>query len=208
MLAEAMREHGTRRKGRAGFVPSTRLESIVAGRAGPPADQTHRECLCPRSARVRASRLTHPTEIGAILTLLPSESEAAKMEPATNTNPPPASPPRARRIVLGVLRWAGVVVGLLIAILAYIVGLLPMILEVALAAGAVWGFGSRLVSICRGKLTLARLAAPRPRAAARPTASDQPGLFWAAAGLLLIWILPAALIEPDDYRGRSSSSPW
>ena len=77
------------------------------------------------------------------------------MEPGTNVNPPPSSPPRARRIVLGVVRWAVVLVGLLIAILAYIVGLLPMILQVAHRGGHRRGCVTRLVAVCRGKLTLA-----------------------------------------------------
>ena len=59
------------------------------------------------------------------------------MEQGTNVNPAPASLPRARRILLGVVRWAVVLAGLLTATLAYIVGLLPMVILVALAAGAV-----------------------------------------------------------------------
>ena len=148
-----------------------------------------------RSVRPRL-RLTHPT-------LLHSEPETAEMEQGTNVSPPPSSPPLARRIVLGVVRWAVVLVGLLIAILAYIVGLLPMILQVAVDGGHIWRVrhpaGRRLPRQADAYAPWRRLLDPALRPA-RLQAVNR-ALFWAAAGLMLIWILPAALIGPDDYRG-------
>ncbi len=124
------------------------------------------------------------------------------MEPDTNVNPPSASLRRARRIVFGIVRSTVVLAGLLIATLAYIGGLLPMVLQVALAAGAVWGSGTRLVAVFRGKLTLAP-GAGRSSERLRPARLQavNRALFWAAAGLMLIWIMPAALIGPEAYRG-------
>ena len=131
------------------------------------------------------------------------------MQQGTNVNPAPASLPRARRILLGVVRWAVVLAGLLTATLAYIVGLLPTVLLVALAAAPVWGLGVRLIAVFRGKLTLAPWRRPLDPALrpARLQAFNR-ALFWAAAGLMLIWIMPAALIEPEEYRWAVVTFRW
>jgi hypothetical protein len=130
-----------------------------------------------------------------------SEPETAAMEGGTNVSPPPASPGCVRRIVQGVARWTVVLAALLLATLAYVVGLMDALLLAALAAGAVWGLVDRLVSAARGKLTLAPWRRPLVPALwpARLQAVNR-ALFWAAAGLVLIWILPAALIDAEEYR--------
>jgi hypothetical protein len=99
------------------------------------------------------------------------------------------------------VRWAVVLAVLLIAALAYVIGLLPALLMLALAAGAVWGLGARVVAAWRGKLTLAPWRRPLDPALwpVRLRALNR-ALFWAAAGLMLIWIMPEALIDPGEYR--------
>ena len=124
---------------------------------------------------------------------------AGSVDGMSRSSPPPASPPRARRIVQGVLRWAVVLAGLAIAALAYVLGLLPAVLMVLLAAGAVWGLVARGVAAFRGSLTLAPWRRPLDPAL-RPVRLQalNRALFWAAAGLMLIWIMPTALMDPGD----------
>lgn len=64
-----------------------------------------------------------------------------------------ASPPHALRFVQGVLRWTVVFAGLLVAGLAYVVGLLHVVLLVMLVAGALWGIGVRVIAAFQRKLT-------------------------------------------------------
>lgn len=110
------------------------------------------------------------------------------------------SPSLTFRIVLGIIRWSVVLAGLLIGVLAYALGRLPVLLLIVLAMGAVWGTCVRLIAAIRGRLTLAPWRRPFERASrpARLQAINR-ALFWSAAGLSLIWTLPAFLLEPGTY---------
>lgn len=122
------------------------------------------------------------------------------MGPIATDNPPPETP-LARRITLGTLRSAVVLFGVLLGVSAYAAGQLALVLMVALVLGAVWGLCVRLVAALRGRLTLAPWRRPFDRASrpARLQAINR-ALFWLAAGLTLIWTMPAPLMDPGDYR--------
>ncbi len=95
--------------------------------------------------------------------------------------------------------------GLPLAVLADADGRLWTGLLVSLAAGVVWGLVARLVAALRRRLRLSPWRRPldpvlRP---VRLRAINR-ALFWTAAGLMLVWTLPAALLEPEGSRTRTA----
>ncbi|MFO0952368.1 MAG: M23 family metallopeptidase [Isosphaeraceae bacterium] len=123
------------------------------------------------------------------------------MEPTAPATSPPSNPRRLVRVFAAILRVGVVLAGIQVALVAYEIGQFFLLLLVLMFMGVVWGVLARLVLVVRGRLTLAAWRRPfDPAFRAARWQSLNRALFWVASGAVVVWTLPAALLERDVYQ--------